>query len=355
MATSANPFQRATKAKAKLRLAVIGPSGSGKTWSSLAIATRLAELSGGRVAVIDTERGSASLYSDRFDFDVLELSTFSPQQYMDAIQAADDAGYAVILIDSLSHAWAGPGGVLEFVDNTAKRQQAGNSFSAWRDGTKLQNQLVDAMLGSRAHLIVTMRSKQEYVQEKDDRGRTQIRKVGMQPVQRDGLDYEFTVTADMDTDHNFVIGKTRISSLTDRVVVKPDGKIADELHTWLESGESAPPPAPRQEPPAQQPRQMSQAAAMPAKRDREIVDFWMGVKNFAEQNPESGFVVDGKIRKAAVHAALGLPPEDGSLAAWVADGHTYEQAFTALKLGLPIVKAEPEHQGALMSVSANHS
>lgn len=238
-------FVKATKKQAKARLAFDGPSGSGKTYSSLIAATALAE--GGKIAVIDTERGSASLYSDKFNFDVLELDTYSPQLYIDAINAAEEAGYAVIVIDSLSHAWEGEGGALDLVDKAAKRSQSGNSFTAWKDVTPLQRKLVDTMLSSKAHVIVTMRSKMDYVQERDERtGKTVIRKVGLAPVQRQGMEYEFTIVADMDTDHNLSISKSRCEFLADAVVSKPDAKFWAKLVDWLNSGEELPvkPPAP---------------------------------------------------------------------------------------------------------------
>jgi len=115
-------FQKATKRQSKMRLALIGPSGSGKTYTALTLATALSK----NIAVIDTERGSASLYSDKFDFDVLELHTFNPQHYIDSIEAAAKAGYTVVVIDSLSHAWEGEGGALEMVDNITAKSAAGS-------------------------------------------------------------------------------------------------------------------------------------------------------------------------------------------------------------------------------------
>ena len=102
-------FKRATKTQIRLRLALSGASGSGKTMSSLAIASHL----GQRIAVIDTERGSASRYADLFEFDVLELESFHPTKYISAIKAAESAGYDVLIIDSLSHAWIGKDGELD--------------------------------------------------------------------------------------------------------------------------------------------------------------------------------------------------------------------------------------------------
>ncbi|MCC6801933.1 MAG: ATP-binding protein, partial [Anaerolineae bacterium] len=208
-----NPFKRATKSQAKLRMAIMGPSGSGKTYTSLTVATAL-----GNVAVIDTEHGSASKYGDRFTFDVLELTDYHPQQYIDAIQAAGEGGYDVLVIDSLSHAWNGAGGVLEIVDRAARRSESKNTFSAWRDATPLHNQLVEALLSVPLHLICTLRSKTEYVLERDERGKMTPRKVGLAPIQREGMEYEFDVVAEMDVKNTLMVGKTRIPALSGKVI-----------------------------------------------------------------------------------------------------------------------------------------
>lgn len=225
-------FKKATKAQAKLRLALIGPSGSGKTFSALSIATNLGE----RVAVIDTERGSASKYADKFSFDACEMESFEPASYVAAIHAAEEAGFDVIVVDSLSHAWMGKGGALEMVDNAQRRQRTPNSFTAWRDVTPEHNRLVEAIVTCRAHIIVTMRAKTEYVQDKDDRGKTVIRKIGLAPVQRDGLEYEFDVVGDIDLDNILVVSKTRCSELAERTFKKPGKDVADLLRAWLSDG-----------------------------------------------------------------------------------------------------------------------
>jgi hypothetical protein len=226
-------FKKATKQQSKLRMALMGPSGSGKTYTGLAIAKGLGE----RVAVIDTERGSASKYSDIFNFDVLELDTFSPQKYIEAIYAAQEGGYHVLLIDSLSHAWMGKDGALEQVDKVSARTQSKNNFTAWREVTPLHNALVDAILQSRLHVIVTMRTKTEYVMEKDERsGKTAPRKIGLAPVQRDGLEYEFDVVADLDLDNQFIVSKTRCSALRGEVFKEANGNVSSILRAWLEDG-----------------------------------------------------------------------------------------------------------------------
>ena len=256
---SNNPFKQATKARAKLRLALIGPSGSGKTYTALTLAHRLA--GDGRVAVLDTERGSASLYADLFRFDVLELESFHPKQYIDAIQAAADASYAVVVIDSLSHAWMGKDGALQLVDDAQARQTTRNSYTAWREVTPLHNALVDALVSAPIHVIATLRSKTEYVQEKDDRGKTVIRKVGLAPVQRDGLEYEFTVVAEMDQDNTLIVSKSRIPQIAAAVIRKPDAALADTLLTWLDAGSEPPKPPPSR---IEQPPPMTQQAAIQA-------------------------------------------------------------------------------------------
>lgn len=238
-------FKKATKAQAKLRLGLVGPSGSGKTYTALQLATHL--VPGGRVAVIDTERGSASKYADLFEFDVIEPDTFSPKVYVEAIQAAERAGYDVLVIDSLSHAWMGKDGALELVDAAAKRSRSANSFAAWRDVTPLHNEMIDAILGARLHVIATLRAKTEYVIEEDARGKKVPRKVGMQPVQRDGLEYEFDVVGDMDHDNNFIVGKTRCTALAGAAIHKPGADLAATLRAWLTDGEPAP-AAPEEEP-----------------------------------------------------------------------------------------------------------
>src|SRR6266567_5147219 len=185
-------FHKAVKYGALLRLALSGPAGAGKTYTALTLATALAD--GGTVALIDTEHGSASKYADIFpEFDTLQLETFHPQKYIDAIHEAEAAGYAVLVIDSLSHAWSGQGGLLEEKDKIARAKYSGNSFSAWNDASAIQNKLVNVILGAKLHIIATVRSKMDYVLETGANGKTMPRKVGMAPVQRDDLPYEFDV------------------------------------------------------------------------------------------------------------------------------------------------------------------
>lgn len=234
-------FTRAVKHGGHLRMALIGPAGTGKTFTSLRIACALAKQFDTRVAVIDTERGSARKYADQFTFDVLELQRFAPLDYVEAIHAAEAAGYGVLVVDGLSQAWSGKGGALEIVDQVARRSKSTNSFGAWRDVTPMHNTMVDALIGAKLHLIATLRSKTEYVQERDEQGKTRIRKVGLAPVQRDGLEYEFDIVGELDHDNMLTVTKSRCSALAGAMVLKPGEDLASTLAAWLD-GPAAPKP-----------------------------------------------------------------------------------------------------------------
>lgn len=245
MAAVATPRQRpafktALKRNAKLRFAISGPAGSGKTYSLLSIATALDP--GGTIAYIDTEHGSASKYADLFKFDVVEPDVFDPRELIAFIGDAADGGYSCICIDSLSHYWMGAGGELEMVDNVAKRSQSGNSFAAWKTVTPYHTALVDAIIGAPLHVLVSMRTKTEWVIEKDDRGKSVPRKVGLQPVMRDGIEFEFDVCGEIDQENTLSITKSRCPKLSGTVINRPGKPTADILRDWLSTGTEEPRP-----------------------------------------------------------------------------------------------------------------
>jgi len=221
-------FKKATKAAAKLRAAVFGPSGAGKTFSSLRMATGL----GGPIAVIDTERGSASKYSDRFSFDVLELEDQTVQGYVDAIRLAADGGYAVLVIDSLSHGWQT---LLEEVEKLAKAKYRGNTWSAWSEGTPLQRKLVQAILTFPGHVIATMRSKTEWTTV-DNNGRKTPQRVGLAPEQGKGVEYEFDLLVEISTEHVANVIKDRTGKFQDKLIDKPGEDFGKQLAAWLADG-----------------------------------------------------------------------------------------------------------------------
>lgn len=223
-------FQPAVKRQAKLRMAIIGAAGCGKTFTALMLAHQLASHEGGKVAVIDTERGSASLYADRWPFDTLSMEPpYKSERLVEAIQAAEGAGYSVIVIDSLSHFWAGTGGILEVVDQVAKTKYGGNSRYAWADGTPKHNKIMDHVTGSSAHIICTMRAKPHYIEQVGANGKTQYVKVGTEPVQRSGVDHEFDLVLNMNQDHVATIDKGRFPELDGEVFDPPTPVLVDQL------------------------------------------------------------------------------------------------------------------------------
>ena len=177
-------FRRAIKRDAKVRLAITGPSGSGKAYTLLKVASEL----GGPVALVDTERGSAEKYADLFEFGTLPLESFSPDLVPRLIDTAVTQGYRVLIIDSLSHFWSGTDGEVDQVDKV-KRRLRDNGFAAWREITPKHNRMIDAMLSAPIHILVSMRVKTEWVMETEEgTGKTKPRKIGLQPVMRDGIE-----------------------------------------------------------------------------------------------------------------------------------------------------------------------
>lgn len=228
-------FRKAERKQAKLRLALCGPSGSGKTFSALLIAQGLAPE--GKVALLDTERGSGELYADLMDYDVAPLEPpFTPARYIELIGEAQRQGYAVLIIDSLSHAWAGDGGILDMHDKATAASRTGNSFTAWREVTPQHNALVDAILGADLHVVATMRTKTAYEVVDDDRGKKLPRKIGLAPVQRDGLEYEFTLVMDLSVDSHVATATKDRTRLFDGAHFVPARGTGEALRGWLELG-----------------------------------------------------------------------------------------------------------------------
>lgn len=227
-------IHKATKHRAKLRLGMSGPAGSGKTYSALLIASGL----GGRIGLIDTEHGSGDLYADLLPegYEVLSLTPpYTPARYIEAIHAFEASGVSTIIVDSLTHAWTGEGGSLDRHGKIADK--SGNSWQAWRQVTPEHNALVEALLQSPCHIIATMRAKTEYVQEKDERtGKQVVHKIGLAPIMRDGIEYEFTTFFELDVQHMAYVGKDR-TRLLDGRIFKPDVDVGRELLAWLDEGE----------------------------------------------------------------------------------------------------------------------
>jgi hypothetical protein len=232
-------FQKAERRKAKARIGICGPAGSGKTYSALKLAFGLAP--GGKIAVLDTEHGSAELYADLGDYDCATMEPpYTVERYIEAIEAASSAGYDVLILDSITHAWAGTGGLLERQQKITQASSHKNSYMAWGEITPLQEKFIEAMLGTPCHLITTMRTKTEYVLQENSRGKKVPTKVGMAPIQRDGMDYNFTIVFDIEQEkHYATVSKDRtdlFNGFTDIISESHGHKIRE----WLEGGTDKP-------------------------------------------------------------------------------------------------------------------
>ena len=225
-------FRPANKDGFNATVAIQGPSGSGKTWTGLSIASGLAE--GGRFAVIDTERGAAALYVNDLDvtFDTLPMHRYDPRDLQKALAAAAQAGYPVVMVDSLSHYWKGTDGTLDQVEK-AKVKYGGNKFAGWKDGTPLQNEMIESLIAYPGHVVVTMRSYVHWVLENG----SPVNK-GMRAEQRKGIEFEFGVAAEMDEANRLRFIKSRCPSFRGLVLNQPDGArdIAKPYLDWLRDG-----------------------------------------------------------------------------------------------------------------------
>lgn len=234
-------FKKAERKQAKLRLALSGTSGSGKTYGALLIAKGI----GGKIAVLDTERGSASLYSDLVDFDTVTMQPpYNPERFIEIIHEAEKEGYNVLIIDSITHEWNGQGGILEIADTVGRTRFKGNTFAAWAEATPRHQKFIDTILASSCHIIVTMRNKAVYVETEKSNGKKGIEKQGSAPQQRDGLEYEFTTVLDLNVDGNLAsASKDRTRLFKDPFVITE--KTGEVLLNWLNSGKAIEKPAPK--------------------------------------------------------------------------------------------------------------
>ncbi len=259
-------FKRAERKQVKLKLGLAGPSGSGKTYSALKIIKGMMEAAGkkGKIALIDSEHRSASLYADiegMPEFDVLELEPpYTADKYIHAIELAIKSGYDFLIVDSASHVWSGEGGIL--AEKDAMDSRGGNGYANWAKMTPKWNRFVTGILHSEIHMICTMRSKQEYVLESNDKGKQAPKKVGMAPQVREGFEYELTAVFDMDAGHNATASKDR-TSLFDGRIWRPDEKTGKEILNWLESGKAY--EAPKPQAPVGDPPQEAQPNPLAAK------------------------------------------------------------------------------------------
>lgn len=225
-------FRKASRAGHRLKVGVSGPSGAGKTLGALSLAHQLASAPD-KVAVLDTENDSASLYSDTYPFDVIGIEApYLSAKYQDGIEAAVAAGYEALVIDSISHQWDGSGGILQRKEEVDAR--GGNHFSNWAPFTKEHNAFRAALLSAPLHLICTMRSKQAYQVEEGGK-KAAPKKLGLQPIQREGMEYEFTLCFDVQMDHKASASKDRTRLFADKLTDLTKPAVGKALLGWLAS------------------------------------------------------------------------------------------------------------------------
>lgn len=221
-------LRKSERKKAKIKMALQGSAGSGKTYSSLLLAQGITNKDFSKIAIIDTENGSADLYAHLGDYNVLTLQPpYTPEKYIEAIELCEKEGMEVIIIDSISHAWD------ELLDFHSKL--AGNSFANWAKVTPRQKAFTDKILQCKAHVIATMRTKQDYVLNQKD-GKYVPEKVGLKAVQRDGLDYEFTLVFDIDIKHFAVSSKDRTGLFMGRPEFIINSGTGRRILEWCNSG-----------------------------------------------------------------------------------------------------------------------
>lgn len=223
-------LRKTERKKAKIKMALQGASGSGKTFSSLLVAKGLCDGNLDKVAIIDTENGSADLYAHLGNYNVLSLvPPYTPEQYIQALNICEQAGIEVIILDSITHAWE------ELLQ--IHSELPGNSFTNWAKITPRYRALVDKILQINVHVIATMRTKQDYVLNQKD-GKFVPEKVGLKAVQRDGIDYEFTLVFDIDIKHFATSSKDR----TGLFIKKPEFVISEhtgkKILEWCNMGTS---------------------------------------------------------------------------------------------------------------------
>lgn len=229
-------LRKATRQKAKIRLGLSAVAGGGKTMSALKIAKGLCG-DWTKIAMIDTENGSGDLYCHLGDYNVLSLQApYSPEKYIEAIDACEQAGMEVIIIDSITHEWDGKGGCLEIVDQLAQASTSKNSYIAWGKVTPRHQAFVDKILQSKCHIITTVRRKQDYEMSKDSNGKLKVEKAGLKEITREGFEYELTVNLELDHGHFATASKDRTGLFSGKPEFVPTEETGRMIAEWCENG-----------------------------------------------------------------------------------------------------------------------
>mgnify|MGYP006921350367 CR=1 FL=1 len=224
-------LKKATRKQVKLRVGLSAVSGGGKTMSALLLAYGMTN-DWSKIAVIDTENGSASLYSHLGEFNTIDLSApFSPERYIECIKACEDAGMEVIIIDSITHEWDGKGGIIDISNS-----MTGNSFTNWAKLTPRHDAFINSILQSKCHIISCVRRKQDYEMTKDKDGKIKVEKAGLKEITREGFEYELTLNFNLEINHHATASKDRTGLFMDKpefIITSETGKA---LINWCNDG-----------------------------------------------------------------------------------------------------------------------
>lgn len=226
-------IRKADRKQIKLRIGMFGPTGCGKTYSALLLARGMTT-SWDKVFIIDTENGRGELYSDLGQYNYLKLEApFQPEKFIRAIEACEQAGAEVIVVDSITHEWDGKGGCLQLNELLAQSKYKGNTWAAWSEVTPRHQAFIEKIISSPCHIISTARSKMETIMTEDKK----VKKIGLKAIQREGFEYELTVSFDIDIDaHMATVTKDNTHIFEGRdpfLITKEDGKLLVE---WNKTG-----------------------------------------------------------------------------------------------------------------------
>jgi hypothetical protein len=284
-------LKKAQRKQVKLRLNLSAPSGAGKTYSALLLAKGLVG-SWEKIAVIDTENGSASLYDHLGEFNVLDLAApFNPERYIEAINACINAGIECIIIDSSTHEWTGAGGCIEINEQIAQLKFKGNTWSAWSETTPRHDKFVNTVLQAPCHIITCTRSKMETVMGEGKK----VHKVGMKDMQRDGWEYELTVSLTIDRDtHKATASKDRTELFEGKDAFIITEKTGELIRNWCELGIDV-------NAEQQQAKAAAIAEMLSAKSEDEIKTIWAKHKQFMK---DAEFIARTKQAKSAIDGTV---------------------------------------------------
>lgn len=224
-------LKQSQRQQVKLRLGLSGASGFGKTKSALLLAYGMTQ-DWSKIAVIDTENSSASLYSDLGNYNVLDLQApYSPERYIQAIELCEKSGIEVIIIDSASHEWNGTGGCLDI------HEKLGGRFQDWANVTPRHQAFINKILQSSCHIITTTRRKIDYSLDIGSNGKTQVVKHGTKEITRDGFEYELTINFELvNENHLAKASKDRTGLFMNKpefIITSDTGKL---ILSWCNSG-----------------------------------------------------------------------------------------------------------------------